>query len=136
MKLRNIAMTAIAAATVGFAAVPSPVAAQVYFNVAPPPARVEVMPAPRSGWVWVPGYWDLRGHRHHWVPGHWERERRGYRFSEPRWVERDGRWYLERPRWHRGDRDRDGVPNRYDRDRDGDGVPNRRDARPNNPYRS
>lgn len=38
---------------------------------------------------------------------------------------------------HRGtrDRDRDGVPNRYDRDRDGDGVNNRRDARPNNPRR-
>ena len=34
-----------------------------------------------------------------------------------------------------GDRDRDGVPNRYDRDRDGDGVPNRYDRRPNNPYR-
>jgi hypothetical protein len=35
------------------------------------------------------------------------------------------------------DRDRDGIPNRYDRDRDrdGDGVPNRFDPRPNNPYR-
>ena len=31
-----------------------------------------------------------------------------------------------------GDRDRDGIANRYDRDRDGDGVPNRRDARPDN----
>ena len=34
-----------------------------------------------------------------------------------------------------GDRDRDGVPNRYDRDRDNDGVPNRYDRRPNNPNR-
>jgi hypothetical protein len=34
-----------------------------------------------------------------------------------------------------GDRDRDGVPNRYDRDRDGDGVPNYYDRRPSNPYR-
>jgi hypothetical protein len=33
------------------------------------------------------------------------------------------------------DRDRDGVPNRYDRDRDGDGVPNRMDSRPNDPRR-
>jgi hypothetical protein len=31
------------------------------------------------------------------------------------------------------DRDRDGVPNRYDRDRDGDGVRNSRDIAPNNP---
>ena len=35
----------------------------------------------------------------------------------------------------RGDRDRDGVPNRYDRDRDGDGVPNRYDNRPGDPRR-
>ncbi|MGV3571350.1 MAG: hypothetical protein ACO1PB_12185 [Ramlibacter sp.] len=34
-----------------------------------------------------------------------------------------------------GDRDRDGVANRYDRDRDNDGVRNRNDARPNNPRR-
>ncbi len=33
-----------------------------------------------------------------------------------------------------GDRDLDGVPNRYDRDRDGDGVPNAFDRRPGNPY--
>lgn len=33
----------------------------------------------------------------------------------------------------RGDRDWDGIPNRFDRDRDGDGIPNRFDSRPNNP---
>ena len=36
---------------------------------------------------------------------------------------------------HRYDRDRDGVPNRYDRDRDGDGVRDRYDAWPDNPRR-
>jgi len=39
------------------------------------------------------------------------------------------------PRAGYSDRDRDGVPNRYDRDRDNDGVPNRYDSRPNNPNR-
>ena len=38
-------------------------------------------------------------------------------------------------RGHQRDRDRDGVPNRYDRDRDNDGVPNRMDTRPNDPRR-
>jgi hypothetical protein len=33
------------------------------------------------------------------------------------------------------DRDRDGVPNRYDRYRDNDGVPNYADRRPTNPNR-
>jgi len=40
------------------------------------------------------------------------------------------------PRHGYNDRDRDGVPNRYDRDRDGDGVPNRYDRRPDNPNRN
>jgi hypothetical protein len=35
----------------------------------------------------------------------------------------------------RGDRDRDGMPNRADHDRDGDGVRNSRDNRPNDPRR-
>lgn len=33
----------------------------------------------------------------------------------------------------RGDRDWDGIPNRFDRDLDGDGIPNQFDSRPNNP---
>lgn len=37
--------------------------------------------------------------------------------------------------WGSRDRDRDGIPNRFDRDRDGDGVPNRADSRPNDSRR-
>jgi hypothetical protein len=43
--------------------------------------------------------------------------------------------YRERHHGRRGDRDRDGVPDRVDRDRDGDGVPNRQDRRPDNARR-
>ncbi|MNN75197.1 hypothetical protein D3C81_1914820 [compost metagenome] len=65
-------------------------------------------------------------------------------YAPPAWNQRDGRWQMEQGRWSRGpngDRDRDGIPNRYDRDngnrhdRDGDGVPNRDDRRPDNPRR-
>ena len=51
----------------------------------------------------------------------------------PRHYGYDERRYHRERGW--GDRDRDGVPNRYDRDRDGDGVPNYYDRRPGNPYR-
>jgi hypothetical protein len=115
----------IAAATIGAIAIPLPgfAAVGVYLNIGPPPPPVEVMPPPRFGYVWVPGYWDWRSHRHVWMQGHWLRERPGYMYQPHRWVERDGRWYLERGRWDRpGPHDRDGVPDRYD-------------ARPNNPYR-
>ena len=50
----------------------------------------------------------------------------------PRYYEHDRYGYYEHGY---GDRDRDGIPNRYDRDRDNDGVPNYADRRPNNPYR-
>lgn len=50
-------------------------------------------------------------------------------YNQPVYRSDDGRH-------NRGDRDRDGVPNRVDRDRDGDGVPNRVDRRPDNPNRN
>jgi len=60
----------------------------------------------------------------------------------PRYYDRYDRYGYYGPGGHieysdRGyyDRDRDGIPNRYDRDRDNDGVPNWRDPSPNNPYR-
>ena len=89
----------------------------------PPPLRHEVVPPPRRGYVWVPGHWQWRGHRHYWVPGHWIAGRPGYRYYGPSWAERDGRWHYRPGYWGRGDRDRDGVPDRFDR-------------RPGNPYRS
>ena len=84
----------------------------------------------------LPGYWDYRHNRYHWVSGHWVRERPGYYYSAPTWVQRGDRWVLTRGSWERGyrdrnaawrDRDRDGIPNRYDRDRDNDGVRDRYD---------
>jgi hypothetical protein len=110
------------------------VPAPVY--VAPPPAPVyEYTPAPRRGHVWVPGHWQWRGNGHVWVQGHFLRERSGYYYNQPRWVQHGDRWDYRGGGWSRGDRDHDGIPNRYDRDRDGDGVRNRRDRAPDNPYR-
>ncbi|HEY0822668.1 MAG TPA: YXWGXW repeat-containing protein [Ramlibacter sp.] len=95
---------------------------QIIVQVAPPPLRRERVPPPRRGYVWVPGFWDWNGRRYVWRPGYWVRARRGYRWREHRWVQRDGGWVRERGRWERGDRDGDGVPNRFD-------------SRPNNPNR-
>jgi hypothetical protein len=119
---------------------------------APPAPRYERVPAYRPGYIWEPGHWEWRGNRHEWIGGVWLVDRPGYVYNRPSWYERDGRWYMEQGRWtprgqdrdrdgipdryerhaqQRGhDRDRDGVPDRYDRDRDGDGVPNRADRRP------
>ena len=60
-----------------------------------------------------------------------------YGYSAPYVIEQRPAYIYGRGGYARGmrDRDRDGIPNRYDRDRDGDGVSNRRDAYPNDPRR-
>ncbi|MGH8850919.1 MAG: YXWGXW repeat-containing protein [Casimicrobiaceae bacterium] len=70
-------------------------------NIAPPPLRHEVVPPPRVGFVWAPGYWDWDGghHRHTWRKGHFIRERRGEHWVPNQWVERSGRYHYEPGRW-------------------------------------
>ncbi len=111
--IKKILFTAMIAASVG--GIATPAAAAVYIQVAPPERQVEVVPAPRHGYVWAPGYWNWRGNHHVWAKGTWVRERRGYAYHSPNWVERNGRWSMERARWARADRDGDGVPNSMDR---------------------
>jgi hypothetical protein len=105
-------------------------------SVAPPAPMHERTPAPRDGYVWAPGHHEWRNNQYVWVPGRWLEARQGYEYRAPRWVQRaNGEWYLVGNNWERrgpyGDRDRDGVANRYDRDKDGDGIPNAYDDRPN-----
>jgi len=47
-----------------------------YANVGKPVAAtgLEVMPAPRAGYIWAPGHYESVGSRHAWVPGHWIRD--------------------------------------------------------------
>jgi hypothetical protein len=93
----------VAALALGAITVPVVGDARVYVDVdvAPPPPRVEVVPGPRVGYVWAPGYWEWRGRRHVWVNGYWVRERRGYHWRPHRWEEHEGRWRFDRGRWER-----------------------------------
>ena len=147
MMKRKLLLGALAVSSIAIAPLPASAAVDLYVNIAPPAPRYEVLPAPRAGYVWQPGFWEWRGDRHYWRKGYWVRERPGYYWHPSRWEHDNGRWVMRKGGWHReryafydgrgrgGDRDRDGIPNQYDRDRDNDGVPNRYDDRPNNPYR-
>lgn len=118
--IKRTLLTALLAALVS--ATPVVAQAQIIVRIAPPEPRVMVIPEPRRGYVWVPGYWNWQNKRHVWVNGQWLRDRKGYAYHQPRWKEDNGSWQLERGRWSRGDRD-------------GDGVPNSRDRAPDNPRR-
>ncbi len=71
----------------------------IYANLEPPALRVETVPAPRPGYVWVNGNWYWHQNKYAWHEGRWVRERHGYRYVPSRW-ERDGnRWRYYDERW-------------------------------------
>jgi len=73
----------------------------VGINVAPPAPRYEVVPPPRVGYAWAPGYWrwDPYAHRHVWVVGRWMPARHGYVYRQPRWEHYRGGWRFHDGYW-------------------------------------
>ena len=90
----------------GGALLPSLAMAQVNVNInigeAPPPVRYEVVPAPRNGYLWAPGYWNWDGSRHVWSSGHWERARASYTYVQPAWRQEGEGWRLDHGGWKHG----------------------------------
>jgi hypothetical protein len=74
-------------------------AALIDIEIAPPAPRHEVLPPPRSGFVWAPGFWEWRGREHVWVAGHWERERRGHHWVPAHWDEHNGHYRFMEGHW-------------------------------------
>ncbi len=144
----SLAAAALAMATLGAATTPASAATSITVQIGPPPAPYyEAVPTPRRGQVWLPGHWEWRGNHHAWVAGQFVRARPGYQYVQPTYVRQGNRWDYRAGYWAhenrahdnrggRGDRDHDGIANRYDRDRDNDGVPNRYDRHPDNRNRS
>jgi len=97
--------TRIVLAALAFGAVAMPVGGDaktvVTIDVAPPPPRVEVVPASRAGYIWAPGYWKWNGRHHVWAKGYFVREHPGYRYVPETWVQRDGRWQMQTGGWVR-----------------------------------
>jgi len=87
-----IVTTAAAQATLSFG---------VTIGVPPPAPIFEAVPAPRSGFIWAPGYWYWDGGRHLWAPGRWIAERPGYRWVPDRWAHVEGGWRHEYGHWDR-----------------------------------
>src|SRR5262245_33005986 len=61
------------------------VTAAIVSSVPPPPPRVVIVPAPREGFVWQPGYWTLQDGQWLWLQGQWIPVRYGYSYVPPHW---------------------------------------------------
>ena len=85
--LKRMAITSLAAAAFFSTATvvtapftPADAQVSITFGSPPPPPRYEVMPAPRAGYVWAPGHYELINDQYVWRPGQWMTERPGYRY--------------------------------------------------------
>ena len=63
MLKRKLLLAALAVSSIALAPIPASAAVGIYVDVAPPAPRYEVVPAPRAGYVWAPGYYDWRNGR-------------------------------------------------------------------------
>ena len=102
MNIRKLLVTSLLAA--GTVVAPHVAMSRVNVDVAigPPAPRYEVVPAPRHGYIWAPGYWAWDGHRHVWHSGRWIRERHGHHWVADRWERRGDHWYFQGGHWDRG----------------------------------
>jgi hypothetical protein len=86
MRISNVLGGMVLAAAALAAPNTSQAHVDVIVGVAPPAPRVEVVPAPRVGYVWAPGYWRWNGHHHYWVGGYWVPARAGYHWAPAHWA--------------------------------------------------
>lgn len=107
MKPISFVLAAVLAAT---AALPAVAQVSVNINVpglvqvAPPPPRMERMPSPRSGQVWVPGHWQWGQRNYAWRPGYWQTARPDYTYNPGHWVQANGGWRWSEGDWRRSER--------------------------------
>jgi len=101
--LRCSALLLTAALTTGIVTVSGLAAAQeeVEIDLAPPPVRVEVIPAaPSPRHFWIHGYYGWYRGAHVWYPGRYELNRTGWSWSEARWALVGRRWHFYPGHWY------------------------------------
>jgi hypothetical protein len=96
--LKRLSLASVLAIT-AFVTTPAFAGINVEIGVAPPPPQVEVVPDPRPGYVWAPGYWSWRHEHHVWVAGHWIHERRGHVWIADRWEPRGEHYVFVPGHW-------------------------------------
>jgi len=102
MDMRKLAIASLLAASTAIGSGLAAARTEVSVVIAPPAPRYEVVPAPRHGYVWAPGYYGWNGHKHVWHSGRWMRERHGEHWVAHSWEQRGDRWYFHDGHWDRG----------------------------------
>ena len=99
MTIRKIFLTSCVITTIAAGSAMARVDVDIDIGVAPPVAPIEVVPDPRPGYVWAPGYYEWESERHVWHKGHWIEEHPGHRWVADRWDQHGNKWHHERGHW-------------------------------------
>jgi len=84
-----------------FVSTPTFAQTNIIIQQAPPPQRVEMIPAERPGYAWDPGHWRWEGRGYGWVPGHWQPVMRHGRWEPGHWEAHGPNWYWREGHWIR-----------------------------------
>ena len=96
MSIRNkIGIVALSLGLLGTATV-AQAAKEIEITIAPPADRVEVVPAPRDGFIYERGHYMYDGKQYVWNEGKFIRQREGHVYT-PYALERRGEKYYFRP---------------------------------------
>lgn len=101
MNIRRTLMFTCTAIGVSMAALPFLAMAEgdVEVTVAPPSPKTEVIPAPRTGYIWAPGYWERENNDYIWVKGHWIETHPGH-WAPDHWEQIDStHWRFHPGHW-------------------------------------
>ncbi len=101
MRTRKLLLASLLAATTAGVAGVAPAAVNFDVVLAPPAPRVEVVPAPRPGYVWAPGYWGYDNRHYVWHGGTWQHARPGEHWVAHNWEQHGDRWHLNQGHWAR-----------------------------------
>ncbi|TMG81580.1 MAG: hypothetical protein E6H78_16550 [Betaproteobacteria bacterium] len=100
MRIRSVvAGVALSLGLVAGAGVAQAGRVEVEIGVAPPPARVEVVPAPRPGYIYERGHYTWDGRAYAWTEGRFIEERQGHVYVQPSIEPRGERYYFRSGHW-------------------------------------
>ena len=102
MKIRNaVGSIALVAGLLGVTTVGVASPMEIEIRTAPPPDRVEVMPAPRPGFVYERGHYLYDGEKYIWQEGKFFQEKEGQRYVPYAFEKRGETWFYRPGYWEK-----------------------------------
>jgi hypothetical protein len=100
MKIRTVVATsALSLGMLAIAGVAQSRSVEVEVGVAPPADRVEVVPAPRPGYIYERGHYTWDGRAYVWTEGRFIEERPGHVYEQPMIEHRGEHFYFRSGHW-------------------------------------